>query len=274
MDKTNYLLEKKFINIKAHPFHLVDNSPWPFLTGFGALFITFNGVMYMHSFVYSGYLLLFSILYLIFITGLWWRDIVREATFQGHHTKLVQKGLQLGMILFIISEILFFCSFFWAFFSNAFSPSIFIGSIWPPIGLQLFNPLEVPLLNTIILLFSGVTVTWAHYCMYIPLKKYYKQCLIALFFTILLGILFTFFQVIEYLEAPFSINSGIYGSIFFILTGFHGFHVLIGTIFLSVNLIRMFNLHFSSINHLGFQSAIWYWHFVDVVWIIVYFFYL
>ena len=271
MVKNDYLLLEKFVNIKAHPFHLVDNSPWPFLMGFGLLCLTFSSVLYMHTYSYSGYFLVSAFLYILYIGSGWGRDIVREATFQGHHTKTVKNGIKLGMVLFIVSEILFFITFFWGFFSNALSPTISIGAIWPPIGLQLFNPLEVPLLNTVILLFSGITVTWSHYAIYIPKRQYLKQCILSLQLTISLGILFTLFQMIEYFDSFFNINSGIYGSVFFLLTGFHGFHVIIGTIFLMITLIRVMKNHFTYTDHIGFQSAIWYWHFVDVVWLFVYF---
>jgi len=269
---TDFILTNKFSKIKAHPFHLVDRSPWPFLASFGALYLTFGGAMYMHSYLNGGYFLTFGLLLVIAISWMWWRDVVREGTFQGHHTKAVKKGLRMGMALFILSEACLFLAFFWAFFHSALAPSIYIGAIWPPVGVQLFNPLEVPLLNTIILLSSGVTVTWAHYAIYIPTKKYTFECKVALFLTILLGLIFTFFQGVEYLEAPFSINTGIYGSLFFVTTGFHGLHVIIGTLFLIVNFVRLLKNHFTYQDHLGFEFAIWYWHFVDVIWIFVYLF--
>lgn len=270
--RNNYLIGDKFSNIKAHPFHLVDSSPWPFLTSFGVLGMAFSGVLYMHSFVYGGYLFLVSLVSVLFVVSLWWRDVVREATFQGHHTRAVKTGLRMGMKLFILSEVFFFVALFWAFFSSALAPTVSIGAVWPPIGIQLFNPSEVPLLNTIILLSSGVTITWAHKAVCIPTKEYTRDTKVALGLTILLGLIFTFFQGVEYLEAPFSINDGIYGSVFFLTTGFHGIHVIIGTLFLIVNFIRLLRHHFTYDDHVGFESAIWYWHFVDVVWLFVYLF--
>lgn len=267
-----YILTNKFTKVAAHPFHIVDRSPWPFISSFGLMFTMFGAAMYMHSYVFGGYLLSLGAVIIVASAWMWWRDIIREATFQGHHTKLVKKGLRIGMAMFIVSEIGLFVGFFWAFFHSALAPSIYIGGIWPPVGVQLFNPLEVPLLNTIILLSSGVTVTWAHYSIYVPTKEYTTYCKIALFLTILLGLTFTFFQGVEYLEAPFSMNTGIYGSVFFLITGFHGAHVLVGTIFLIVNFIRLLKNHFTFQDHLGFEFAIWYWHFVDVVWIFVYLF--
>lgn len=266
----DYILTDKFINIKAHPFHLVDRSPWPFLASFGALYLTFGGALYMHSYQYGGYLAAFGLFVVVYISWLWWRDVIREGTFQGHHTKKVKEGLLTGMKLFILSEVWFFVGLFWAFFANALAPSVFIGGIWPPMGLQLFNPFEVPLLNTVILITSSITVTVAHYAIYIPTKKYYKIAKLFLLITILLGGLFSVFQGVEYFEAPFHMSSGIYGSVFFLTTGFHGIHVLIGTIFLLVNYLRMLRNHFTFQDHIGFHLAIWYWHFVDFVWIFVY----
>jgi len=268
----DYILSDKFNHIKAHPFHLVDNSPWPILAAFSALYMLFGGVLYVHYFEYGSYLFLSGLLMVTLISILWWRDVLRESTLQGHHTKAVKEGLKLGMILFIVSEAFLFLAFFWAFFHSALAPTIFIGAIWPPVGVQLFNPLGVPLLNTIILLSSGVTITWAHYSIYVPNADYKKKTVLGLFFTIVLGLLFTFFQGVEYLEAPFSINDGIYGSIFYITTGLHGLHVIIGTTFLIVNFVRLLRNHFSFNDHLSFELAIWYWHFVDAIWIFVYLF--
>jgi len=197
----------------------------------------------------------------------WWRDVSREGTFQGLHTINVTFGLRWGIILFIVSEIFFFVRFFWAFFHRRLSPTIELGSMWPPIGILIFNPFQVPLLNTAILLRSGVTVTWAHHGL---IENNHSQTSQGLFFTILLGIYFSFLQGYEYLEASFCIADAVYGSTFFIATGFHGLHVLIGTTFLLVCLIRHIKFHFSNHHHFGFEAAAWYWHFVDVVWLFLY----
>lgn len=197
----------------------------------------------------------------------WWRDITRERTFQGYHTNQVTSGLKWGIILFITSEIFFFISFFWGFFHSSLSPTIELGLTWPPTRIQIFDPFKIPLLNTIILITSGISVTWAHHRL---INKNYSQTFYRLLLTVLLGIYFTLLQLIEYLEASFNISDSIYGSSFFIATGFHGIHVLIGTFFLLVCLIRHFIAHFSSHHHFGFEAAAWYWHFVDVVWLFLY----
>lgn len=206
---------------------------------------------------------------MIFISWRWWRDIIRESTYEGKHTKEVITGLKMGIILFITSEVFFFISFFWAFFHSSLSPDIFIGQIWPCKGIKSFNPISIPLINTIILLRSGVTLTGAHHFL-ITGKK--NRCDRLLLITITLGIYFSILQYIEYQEASFSIADSIYGSTFFIATGFHGIHVLIGTIFLLVCFLRRKTNHFSSYHHFGFEAAAWYWHFVDVVWLFLYIF--
>ncbi len=234
---------------------------------FSALTLTTGGVMYMHSFIGGGYMLTFGFLLVLFTMIVWWRDVIREATFEGHHTTLVQKGMRYGMILFIVSEVMFFFSFFWAFFHSSLSPTVELGSIWPPKGIEVFNPWEIPLLNTLILLLSGATVTWAHHSMVAGNRK---EALIGLIATVLLAISFTGFQGMEYLESSFRISDGVYGSTFFMATGFHGAHVLIGTIFLAVCFVRLLNYHFTREHHFGFEAAAWYWHFVDVVWLFLF----
>ena len=248
-----------------HPFHLVNVSPWPLTGSIGAISLTTGLIIWFHQ--YS--LFLFTIGFFITIITIiqWWRDIVREGTFQGHHTNIVQLGLQWGIILFIISEILFFIRFFWGFFHRRLSPSIELGIIWPPQGINPFNPFQVPLLNTIILLSSGITVTWCHHRL---LENNHQQAIQRLFLTIILGIYFTILQAYEYMEASFSIADSIYGRSFFIATGFHGLHVMIGTLFLIICFIRLINNHFSKNHHFGFEAAAWYWHFVDIVWLFLF----
>nr|YP_002265567.1 cytochrome c oxidase subunit III [Priasilpha obscura]ACF35113.1 cytochrome c oxidase subunit III [Priasilpha obscura] len=250
---------------KNHPYHLVDVSPWPLLGSLSAMIIMMGLIKWFHFF--SPNLLLLGFLIMMLIMYQWWRDIVREGTFQGLHTYSVTMGLRWGMILFITSEIFFFISFFWGFFHNSLSPSIEIGMMWPPQGISTFNPIEIPLLNTLILLTSGFTVTWAHHSM---MENNQKQSLQGLFLTVILGIYFSMLQGYEYMEASFTISDSIYGSSFYMATGFHGLHVIIGTTFLLVCLIRHYYNHFSSIHHFGFEAAAWYWHFVDVVWLFLY----
>nr|UPU95828.1 cytochrome c oxidase subunit III [Monochroa sp.] len=248
-----------------HPFHLVDYSPWPLTGAIGVLSLVTGMVKWFHNFNMN--LLILGYIITILTMYQWWRDICREGTFQGKHTILVHKGLRWGMILFIISEIFFFLSFFWAFFHSSLSPNIEIGINWPPLNILPFNPFQIPLLNTIILITSGVTVTWAHHAL---MMNNYSEMTQGLFITICLGIYFTILQAYEYIEAPFTIADSIYGSTFFMATGFHGLHVIIGTIFLSICLIRHLNNHFSNNHHFGFEAAAWYWHFVDVVWLFLY----
>lgn len=250
---------------KNHPFHLVDKRPWPLLGSLN-IFINFSGII-KWFFINNSNLLILGIIISFIITFQWWRDIVRERTFQGQHTNKVVLGLRWGIILFIISEVFFFISFFWRFFHNSLSPRIDIGIIWPPQRINSFNPLEIPLLNTIILLTSGLTVTWAHHAL---IENNLNQATYGLRLTVILGIYFSILQYYEYLQAPFSISDSIYGSSFFIATGFHGLHVLIGSSFLIVCLRRLLILHFSITHHFGFEAAAWYWHFVDVVWLFLY----
>jgi len=211
--------------------------------------------------------LLLRVLYLVLVSFTWWRDVSRERTNQGLHRKIVTNGLKWGIVLFITSEVFFFISFFWAFFHSSLSPNIELGSKWPPLGVQAFNPWEVPLLNTIILVTSGVSVTWCHKAMEVNL---FSQAKISLVLTVVLGIYFTAFQAIEYIEASFSIADSVFGSTFFIATGFHGLHVIVGTLFLLASLIRLIKGIFSKVIHTGLLIAIWYWHFVDVVWLFLF----
>jgi quinol-cytochrome oxidoreductase complex cytochrome b subunit/heme/copper-type cytochrome/quinol oxidase subunit 3 len=369
-----------------HPYHLVTSSPWPFLISLSLLAVTVGMVMFFHRFTGSSFVLTTGLVTLGLIMVCWFRDIVREGTFEGHHTLMVQRGLKFGMILFIVSEVCFFFSFFWGFFHSSLSPAIQIGGIWPPKGIEVFNPWEIPLLNTLILLTSGVSVTWAHYAvrseftrflwtndgnkslnqkffgvvvhtlfhteLYFPayfrsiftkgvsslgayrffalgvrkplqpivftpfyetlttlnfmlsfseallkapsfkaflspsndltfknnlvyrynmfFKRSRHALLLALGVTIGLGLIFTVIQFFEYKHATFTIADSVYGSTFYLTTGFHGLHVIVGTIFLIVCFFRAYSYHFTVNHHIGLESAIWYWHFVDVVWLGLY----
>lgn len=250
-----------------HAYHLVDIRPWPLTGSIRALILTTGLVKWFHHSNINLLLLRFIAILLTIIQ--WWRDITREGTYQGLHTKIVITGLRWGIILFIVSEILFFFSFFWAFFHRRLSPAIEIGSTWPPLGVQPFNPFQIPLLNTTILLSSGATVTWAHHSI---IESNHSQAIQSLAITIILGFYFTFLQGFEYIEASFTIADSVYGSTFFVATGFHGLHVIIGSSFLAICWFRLFKHHFSSNHHFGFEAAAWYWHFVDVVWLFLYVF--
>nr|YP_010610496.1 cytochrome c oxidase subunit III [Agrilus discalis]WAP90836.1 cytochrome c oxidase subunit III [Agrilus discalis] len=250
---------------KNHPFHLVDVSPWPLFGALSAMTLMSGLIKWFHQQQIN--LLLLGIFITLMIMYQWWRDITREGTAQGLHTMEVTIGLRWGMILFIVSEVFFFISFFWGFFHSSLTPSVEIGMIWPPKGINPFNPLQIPLLNTLILLSSGITVTWAHHSI---MENNYKQSIQGLLLTVCLGLYFTALQAYEYLESPFTIADAVYGSSFFMATGFHGLHVMIGTMFLFVCLMRQMKNHFSANHHFGFEAAAWYWHFVDVVWLFLY----
>lgn len=208
-----------------------------------------------------------GVLMIIYAMVVWWRDVIREATFEGHHTTPVQTGLRYGMLLFLVSEIMFFVAFFWAFFHSSLAPTVEIGAVWPPKGIQVLNPWEIPFLNTMILLSSGASVTWAHHAILAGRRDHALQGLLV---TVVLAVIFTGFQAYEYVEAPFTIADGIYGSTFYLATGFHGFHVIIGTLFLTVCLGRVLRHHFTPHHHFGFEAAAWYWHMVDVVWLFLF----
>lgn len=247
-----------------HPFHLVTIRPWPILT---SLSVINNLLITINWFNKINYLYLFTIPCTLICAYQWWRDVIRESTFQGFHTFTVYKGLRIGIILFITSEVLFFFSFFWAFYHSSLSPSIEIGQCWPPLGITPFNPYDIPLINTIILISSGISITWCHHSI---IFRNFSERKCSLLITIFLGLYFTALQAFEYFESSFSISDSVYGSTFFIATGFHGLHVIIGTSFLIVCLFRISYLHFSPSHHFGFEAAAWYWHFVDVVWLFLY----
>nr|FAA04207.1 TPA: cytochrome c oxidase subunit III [Holtodrilus truncatus] len=248
--------------MNRNAFHLVELSPWPITSSISALCLTMGLVSWMHG--YPIILMQISFMVLMISMYQWWRDVTREATFEGAHMMYVKSGLSIGMILFITSEICFFFSFFWAYFHMSYLPAIELGSKWPPIGIEILNPFSVPLLNTMVLLASGVTITWAHHSL---INNDKMNLTMGLIMTIILGTYFTILQLNEYKSATFSISDSVYGTTFFVTTGFHGAHVLIGSSFLLICLIRSMIAQYSSNHHFGFIAAVWYWHFVDVVWI-------
>lgn len=254
-------------NFQAHPFHLVSPSPWPLYTCISLLTLTTSGVLTMHGFNSAQSSLLLAFVSLIYSMSLWFRDVISEGTYLGNHTLAVQRGLNMGVALFIVSEGLFFLAIFWAFFHSALSPTVELGAQWPPMGIEAINPFELPLLNTVILLSSGVTVTYAHHSL---IQGNRSGALYGLVCTVILAIVFTALQGIEYSVSSFTISDGAYGSCFYFGTGFHGLHVMIGTAFIAVGLWRVLAYHSTDNHHLGLESAILYWHFVDVVWLFLF----
>ncbi len=254
-------------NNQKHSFHLVDPSPWPIISAFSALMLTIGFTMYMHGYVGGTFLMQMGFCMILFMMFCWWRDIIREGTFEGQHTTTVQSGLRMGVLLFIVSEVMFFFAFFWGFFHSSFNPNLVLGGVWPPMFIAPIDAWGIPLLNTCLLLSSGASVTWAHHAI-ISGSKF--QASVALIITIILASIFTAIQGFEYITAPFSISDSVFGSCFYLTTGFHGFHVLIGTIFLTICLVRLYLNHFTKEHHFGFEAAAWYWHFVDVVWLFLF----
>ncbi|HEX6959222.1 MAG TPA: cytochrome c oxidase subunit 3 [Ferrovibrio sp.] len=250
---------------RNHDYHLVDPSPWPVTGSIGAFVLALGAVAGFHG---HGYLWIVPGLLIVLYTMIaWWRDVIREAHVEGHHTPVVQLHLRYGMLLFIASEVMFFVAWFWAFFNAALFPTEAINHQWPPAGIETFDPWELPFINTLILLLSGTTVTWAHHAL---LHNDRKGLVQGLTLTVILGLLFTSCQAFEYSHAAFGFKDGIYSSTFYMATGFHGFHVIVGTIFLLVCLIRAMKGHFKPDQHFGFEAAAWYWHFVDVVWLFLF----
>lgn len=260
-----------------HKFHIVTPSPWPLVASLGALMLTTGSVMWFHGYESASSLVYMGLGLIITIMFVWWRDVIRESTHLGYHTTVVLKGLKMGVILFIVSEVMFFFAFFWAFFHASIAPNVDLGGVWPPLGINILNPLHIPLLNTFILLISGVFVTLSHHSLCVPTDtksevNTYEISVLSLIATLILAVEFTLWQLFEYTEATFYINDGVYGSTFYLTTGFHGFHVFVGTIFLIVSLIRLVSGQLLTNHHFGYEAAIWYWHFVDVVWLFLYVF--
>ncbi len=251
-----------------HDYHLVKPSPWPLVGSIAALLLFGGAAAWMHDEPVGPYLFWIGLVGVLVTMISWWVDVVREAH-QGDHTRVVQLGLRYGMILFIASEVMFFVAWFWAYFNASLFPPDAIGGVWPPEGIEVLDPFHLPLLNTVILLLSGTTVTWAHHALIHGDREGLKQ---GLWLTVVLGVCFSGVQIYEYDHAAFAYAGNIYGATFYMATGFHGFHVLVGTIFLAVCLIRAYLGHFTPQQHFGFESAAWYWHFVDVVWLFLFIF--
>ena len=261
-----------------HDYHLVAPSPWPAVGAVSAFVTAVGGITWMHHmFAAAPYIFGVGVIGIIYTMIGWWTDVAREATYEGYHTRVVQISHRYGMILFIASEVMFFVAWFWAYFNSALFPADvhqitrdqLFGGVWPPKDIQTFDPWHLPLLNTLILLTSGTTVTWAHHALLENDRQGLKWGLIL---TIALGLTFTCVQAYEYTHAGFNFSGNIYGATFFMATGFHGAHVIIGSIFLIVCLIRAYLGHFKPDHHFGFEAAAWYWHFVDGVWLFLFVF--
>mgnify|MGYP000377400533 CR=1 FL=1 len=257
---------------KNHDYHLVNPSPWPVIGSISAFIMAVGGILWMRD--VTPWVFLIGLVGVLYTMYAWWADVIHEAN-TGDHTPVVQLHHRYGMMLFIASEVMFFVAWFWAYFDAFFrfddpeQPGrvAATGGVWPPVGIEVFDPWHLPIFNTLILLTSGTTVTWAHHALLHNDREGLKWGLVL---TIALGALFSVVQVIEYASAGFGFSGNIYGATFFMATGFHGFHVFIGTIFLLVCLFRALAGQFDEKNHLGFEFAAWYWHFVDVVWLFLF----
>ena len=269
-------------HVKNHDFHILPPSLWPLLGAVGAFIMLFGAVVWMagdvtmfrEAVTLSGpWTFLFGLIMVLYVMFGWWAEVVTESGV-GDHTPVVQIGLRYGFILFIMSEVMFFSAWFWSFFKHAIYPmdpdgmSPLVDGPWPPAGIETFDAWHLPLINTLILLCSGAAATWAHHALVHENNR--QDMKWGLIIAIALGAIFTVFQAYEYSHAAFGFGGNIYGANFFMATGFHGFHVVIGTIFLFVCLIRLQRGHFTQKNHVGFEAAAWYWHFVDVVWLFLF----
>ena len=247
------------------PFLAVQTSFWPILVSFILFSVIGNTVLWLNLKL-SLMRVVFPIIILVLIAFLWWKDVMRESL-AGYHTHKLEVRLRVGMLLFILSEVFFFVSFFWAFYDASLAPSTELGLTWPPKGIIPLSVYSVPLLNTVILLTRGITVTWAHHSI---INNFFNKSVVSLAITVGLGAYFIAMQYAEYIEARFAIADGVYGSTFFIATGFHGIHVTIGALFLRYVLIALLRGQLLYNHHFSFEAAAWYWHFVDVVWLILF----
>ncbi|MET3926456.1 cytochrome c oxidase subunit 3 [Devosia sp. 2618] len=258
---------------KNHDYHMVEPSPWPFVMSAAVLVFAMGLIFWMHH--WTPWVFFIGLVGILYTMYAWWSDVIKEANNGVDHTPVVQMHHRYGMMLFIASEVMVFFGFFWAYFDGFFrledveqyARVAATGGHWPPTGVELFDPFHLPLFNTLILLTSGTTVTWAHHAL---LENDRKGLFWGLVLTVGLGILFTGTQILEYTEAGFAFSGNMYGATFFMATGLHGFHVFIGTVFLAVCLLRAYRGDFTPERHLGFEFAAWYWHFVDVVWLFLF----
>jgi len=254
---------------KNHDYHILQPSIWPFVGAVAGFAMLFGAVLWMHDI--TPWLFAAGLVGVLYTMYAWWAEVVHEGE-TGDHTPVVQIGLRYGFILFIMSEVMFFSAWFWSFFKHALYPmgplSPAVDGVWPPAGVETFDPWHLPLINTLILLCSGAAATWAHH--YLVHGNDRKEIQRGLVLAVVLGVFFTILQAYEYSHAGFGFAGNIYGANFFMATGFHGAHVVIGTIFLLVCLLRTMKGHFTERQHVGFEAAAWYWHFVDVVWLFLF----
>lgn len=253
--------------IQLHPFHLVNPSPWPLYTSFVLMNLALSIGLTAHSYISSNFYILFNIFNVLYVLTLWLKDIVAESTYLGDHTIAVKRGLIQGFYLFVVSEILIFASLFWAYLHSSLNPTMEIGMQWPPAGIEAIAADELPLLNTIILLASGVTITMGHHAL---INGNRTNTLIGFLLTTLLIILFVIFQGLEYLYSPFTLTDGVYGSTFFSLTGLHGLHMIMLTIMLAVCSWRVYNYDFTTNAHVFAESTVLYLHVLDILWLFIY----
>lgn len=252
---------------RKHLFHILKESPWPLFTSIGVFLMVSGLTFYMHAIIRGFLVFLLGIAIIAYCAKSWVLDIIDEATNVGDHTIAVQMGLTSGFLLFIVSEIMLFFGFFWAFFHSSLSPSILLGAQYPPVGITSIPVYMFPLYNTLLLLLSGITVTWLHKAIVLGSTK---NSMDSSFFTIGLGLAFFILQMCEYYESPFNYNNSVYGCVFFMLTGLHGFHVFVGIVCLFLCFLRIVLNQFTVKHHNGLIFAIWYWHFVDIVWLFLF----
>lgn len=268
----NQITSVKLLNImrlqhQFFPSHLVERSLWPILLSFSLFSMAISAVEYMHGYSTGGILLRGALVLTIMGMALWWKDVIIEATFEGHHTNKVKSGIMQGFILFVISEVMVFLSVFWAYGHSSLSPAVELGLIWPPAGITPLDAFAIPFLNTLLLLSSGAYITWGHHALILNNRK---AVLTGTFITIILALIFTYLQYVEYTESGFTFADSVYGSVFYATTGLHGAHVLVGTIFILIQYLRIINYHATTTHHLGLESSILYWHFVDIVWLLLF----
>jgi cytochrome c oxidase subunit 3 len=261
------IFSKNQVTLPGHPYHLVDQSPWPIALSAVLLSLTISAVLSFHGYPMGEFLLFCSFILLNWGMSLWFKDVITEASFLGAHTDKVQKGLSLGVALFIISEVFFFLSIFWAYFHSSLAPAIEIGSEWPPKGIEPVNASEVPTANTVLLLSSGSAVTVTHHSLVDRLIDWANNGSVA---TLFMAVFFTVLQGMEYFNVSYTITDSVFGSTFYMGTGFHGLHVIIGTLFLLVGAVRIYSYQVTNTHHVGVESGILYWHFVDIVWLFLF----